>query len=218
MNILVVEDEKAIANLIRLSLKTAGYTCSCAADGEEAADRLTEETFDLVLLDVMLPKIDGFSLMDFIRPLGVPVIFLTARSDLADRVKGLRLGGEDYIVKPFEVEELLARVEAVLRRCGKGSQLLTLGDLSADPRARRVWSGGKEISLTPKEFDLLLFFLRNPNTALYRDVIYAQVWGGELAYGSRTVDLHVQRLRKKVGWEDRLRAVAKIGYRLEGTP
>ena len=166
----------------------------------------------------MLPRIDGFALMDYIRPLEIPVIFLTARSAVSDRVRGLRMGADDYMVKPFDVDELLARVETVLRRYHKTGETISLAGLVADPRARRVWRDGQEIALTPKEYDLLLLFLRNPNAALYRDTIYERVWGGELAYGSRTVDLHIQRLRKKVGWDGVLLAVNKVGYRLEVSP
>lgn len=216
--ILIAEDEQPIADLIRLSLKTAGHTCDWAPDGEAAADLLTTPAYDLVLLDVMLPRIDGFALMDYIRPLEIPVIFLTARSAVSDRVRGLRMGADDYMVKPFDVDELLARVETVLRRYHKTGETIALAGLVADPRARRVWRDGQEIALTPKEYDLLLLFLRNPNAALYRDTIYERVWGGELAYGSKTVDLHIQRLRKKVGWEGVLLAVNKVGYRLEVSP
>ena len=163
----------------------------------------------------MLPGADGFALLEYFQSLDLPVIFVTARTAVADRVRGLKLGAEDYIVKPFDIAELLARVETVLRRFHRTEEVLTLAGLRADPRARKVWRGDQEIALTPKEFDLMLLFLRNPNAALYRDTIYERVWGGELAFGSKTVDLHVQRLRKKVGWETQLRAVNKIGYRLE---
>ena len=131
------------------------------------------------------------------------------------RVRGLRMGAEDYIVKPFEVLELLARVDVVLRRYNKTDAVIEIGGLRIDTRAMQVWRGAEEISLTHKEYDLLLFFARNPGTALYRETIYEHVWGGEYSYGSKTVDLHIQRLRKKVGWENRLLAVNKVGYRLE---
>lgn len=163
----------------------------------------------------MLPNADGFELMEYIRPLGIPVIFLTARGSVDDRVRGLRMGAEDYIVKPFEVVELLARVDVVLRRYNKTDAVIDIGGLRIDTRAMQVWRGTEEISLTHKEYDLLLFFARNPGTALYRETIYEHVWGGEYSYGSKTVDLHIQRLRKKVGWENRLLAVNKVGYRLE---
>lgn len=215
IKILIVEDEKPISDLIKLSLGKAGYTCFCAYDGMKAADMLDEETYDLILLDVMLPQVDGFELMEYIKPLGIPVIFLTAKNSVADRVRGLKMGAEDYIVKPFEVLELQARVEVVLRRYQKTEKILCVGGLAIDTGAMTVKRSEEEIALTHKEYELLLLFARNPNTALYRETIYERVWGGEYNYGSRTVDLHVQRLRKKVGWEDILQAVSKVGYRLE---
>ena len=214
--ILAVEDSPAILNLIRMSLEDAGYLCVCAEDGVQAADLLEERQFDLVLLDVMLPGIDGFELMDYIRPLGIPVIFLTAKTDVNDKVKGLRLGAEDYLTKPFEILELLARVETVLRRFGKEARLLRFEDVEADTLSRTVRKAGIPVKLTVKEYELLLLFLRNPGIALFRDRIYQLVWGGEYSGDSRTVDLHVQRLRKKLQWEGKLFAVYKIGYRLEG--
>lgn len=215
LRILIVEDEKPIAELIRLSLTGAGYRCEWAGDGLEAADRIEHENWDLILLDVMLPGADGFELMEFIRPREIPVIFLTARGSVADRVKGLKLGADDYLVKPFEVIELLARVETVLRRYHKLDRKIEVGGLSIDVVSRTVTRDGAEIALTKKEFELLLLFARNPGIALYRETIYERVWESDYMGDSRTVDLHVQRLRKKVGWEDRLRAVYKIGYRLE---
>ena len=218
IHILIVEDEKPISNLIRLSLKKAGYDCTCAYDGAEAADILEERRFDLILLDVMLPEIDGFSLMEYIRPMGIPVIFLTAKNAVNDRVKGLELGAEDYLVKPFEIIELLARVNVVLRRYNKTAAELRVGGLVIDTQAMLVTKEGENISLTPKEYELLLLFARNPGIALYRETIYERVWKEDFPYGSKTVDLHVQRLRKKLGWEDILHAVPKVGYRLEGKP
>ena len=215
IKILVVEDEKPISNLIRISLKGAGYTCDQAFDGNEALDKIDETVYDLILLDIMLPEVDGFELMEYIRPLGIPVIFLTAKDALDDRVKGLKMGAEDYIVKPFEVAELIARVEVVLRRYKKTEDTFELNGLYVDASSMVARRGDKEISLTPKEFDLLLLFLRTPNTALYRENIYEKVWGGELEYGSKTVDLHVQRLRKKAGLEKELKSVSKVGYRLD---
>ena len=213
--VLIVEDEPPISNLIRLSLTKNGYACKCVFDGMEAADFLEKERTDLILLDVMLPKLDGFELMEYIRPLNIPVIFLTAKNAVDDRVKGLRMGAEDYIVKPFEIAELLARVEVVLRRYGRSEDLIQMDELRIDVRSMRVERNGIEIALTPKEYELLLLFTRNPGMALYRETIYERVRGGELELGSKTVDLYVQRLRKKVGWEKKLVAVSKVGYRLE---
>lgn len=215
LKILVVEDEKPISNLIAVNLKKAGYDCQCVFDGAAAADVLENQYFDLILLDVMLPKIDGYELMRYIKDLEIPVIFLTARSSVADRVKGLKLGADDYLTKPFEIIELLARVESVLRRYHKTENILNYEDLVVDTASRTVKKGGMLISLTVKEFELLLLFIRNKNIALYRETIYERIWGGEYLGDSRTVDLHVQRLRKKIGWEDKLVAVYKIGYRLE---
>ncbi len=215
IRVLIVDDERPIANLIKISLTKAGYACTCVYDGLAAADILEKETFDLILLDIMLPGATGFELMDYIRPLGVPVIFLTAKGDIADRVHGLKIGAEDYIVKPFEIVELLARVEVVLRRYNKLASVIEIAGLSIDTRSMRVTRDGEEIPLTNKEYNLLLLFARNPGAALYRETIYERVWGGDYNVGSRTVDLHIQRLRKKVGWEDKLVSVHKVGYRLE---
>ena len=215
IKILIVEDEKPISDLIKLSLTKAGYSCKCAYDGEEAADMLDSNVFDLVLLDVMLPKADGFEVMEYIAPLGIPVIFITAKNSVADRVKGLRMGAEDYIVKPFEVLELLARVDVVLRRYNKTDSVINIGGLVIDTVSMTATRDGAPIALTKKEYDLLLLFARNPRIALYRETIYERVWGGDFVYGTKTVDLHVQRMRKKVGWEGKLVAVNKVGYRLE---
>lgn len=214
--ILIAEDEPAIANLIRTALGSPDYRCTWAADGLAAADMLEREPFDLVLLDIMLPGADGYEVLDYCRSLEVPVIFLTAKGTVEDRVKGLRMGAEDYITKPFELMELLARVETVLRRCGKTGRVVSLPpDIEIDTAARTVCRGGVPVALTAKEYDLLLLFVQNKNIALYRDRIYERVWGDEYLGNSRTVDLHIQRMRKKLGLETRLVAVYKIGYRLE---
>jgi two-component system alkaline phosphatase synthesis response regulator PhoP len=214
--ILIAEDEPAIANLIRAALDGPDYRCAWAADGLSACDRLEREPFDLVLLDIMLPGADGYEVLNYCRTLEVPVIFLTAKGTLEDRVRGLRLGAEDYITKPFELMELLARVETVLRRCGKTGRVLSLPpDIEIDTAARTVRRGGSPVALTAKEYELLLLFAQNKNIALYRDRIYEKVWGDEYLGDSRTVDLHIQRMRKKLGLEKRLVAVYKVGYRLE---
>lgn len=215
LHVLIVEDEKPISNLIRMSLTKEGFHCTCAYDGGEAADLLEKNVYDLVLLDVMLPEIDGFELMEYIRPLEIPVIFLTAKSAVADRVKGFRLGAEDYIVKPFDTIELLARIDVVMRRYQKCDMVIEVGGVRIDTASMRVWREDEEISLTKTEYDLLLLFARNPRRAMYRETIYERVWGEEYPFGSKAVDLHVQRLRKKVGWESTLQAVNKVGYRLE---
>ena len=198
-----------------MSLTKEGFHCTCVYDGAAAADLLEKNTYDLILLDVMLPEVDGFELMEYIRPMEIPVIFLTAKASVQDRVKGLRLGAEDYIVKPFDTIELLARIDVVLRRYRKCDMVLEIGGLKIDTASMRVWRGEEEISLTKTEYDLLLLFARNPRRAMYRETIYERVWGGEYPFGSKAVDLHVQRLRRKVGWEQKLQAVNKVGYRLE---
>lgn len=215
IKILIVDDEKSICDLIDIHLTAAGYTCKSVQDGLKAIDCIEQENFDLVLLDIMLPGADGYDVMDYIRPLKIPVIFITAKHAVKDRVKGLRLGAEDYLVKPFDVVELLARVEVVLRRYNKTQRLLTAGDVVVDTQARKVMRGGKQIILTTKEYGLLVLFIRNKNVALFRETLYEKVWEGEYFADSRTLDLHVQRLRKKMGWEQNLVAVYKVGYRLE---
>lgn len=215
VKILIAEDEEPIANLIRMNLKKAGYACECAYDGQEAADRMEEGRYDLLLLDIMLPKINGYELMEYAKSIQLPVIFITAMDSTENKVKGLKMGAEDYLAKPFEIVELLARVEAVLRRCNKIGRMLHILDVDIDLSSRTVMQDNQQILLTLKEYELLLFFARNPNIALYREVIYEQVWEKEYTGDSRTVDLHVQRLKKKLGWDKHICAVYKIGYRLE---
>lgn len=215
LKILIAEDEEPIANLIKINLKKAGYACTCAYDGEEAANQMEGGHYDLLLLDIMLPKINGYELMEYAGTLGLPVIFITAMSSTDHKVKGLKMGAEDYISKPFEIVELLARVETVLRRYNKIGKSIHILDVDIDLSSRVVLQNGQQVMLTLKEYELLLFFARNPNIALYREVIYEQVWEQEYTGDSRTVDLHVQRLKKKLGWDSHIRAVYKIGYRLE---
>ena len=215
--ILIADDEAKIRRIIRDFLTAKGFETVEAEDGAQALHVFAENSdIALAVLDIMMPEMNGWEVCRKIRETSdVPVIFLTARGSVDDRVRGLRMGAEDYIVKPFEVVELLARVDVVLRRYNKTDAVIEIGGLRIDTRAMQVWRGAEEISLTHKEYDLLLFFARNPGTALYRETIYEHVWGGEYSYGSKTVDLHIQRLRKKVGWENRLLAVNKVGYRLE---
>lgn len=215
LRILIVEDERAISDLVRINLTKAGYECVCVYDGMTAADILEQNKFDLIILDVMLPGLDGFELMEYIRPMAVPVIFLTAKASLADRLKGLTSGAEDYIVKPFETAELLARISIVLRRYNKESEKLGYNNIEADVEKRSVTYDGTETELTPKEFDLLVLFIRNRGITLFREKIYEEVWGMEFRADSRTLDLHIQRLRKKLGLENSLKTVFKVGYRLE---
>lgn len=218
IHILIVEDEKPISDLLRLALSKSGYHCTCVYDGVQAADRIERETFDLILLDVMLPGISGFELMEYIRPTGMPVIFITAKNAVTDRVKGLRMGAEDYVVKPFEILELQAQVEGVLRRHGKLETVLSVGGLEINTLSMTVTRDGEEIPLTRKEYEILLLFARNPGIVLYKSTIYERVWGDEYPDSTRTVELHIQRMKKKVGWNDRIKPVYAIGYRLEVPP
>ncbi len=215
IKILTVEDEKPISNLIRINLLDAGYDCECAFDGEQAIEMIEKNNYDLILLDIMLPKVDGYELFEYIKSLEIPVIFLTAKSDVKDTVKGLKLGAEDYLTKPFEIMELLARVERVLRRFNKLQDHLYLFDIEIDTLSRIVKKKSEIINLTAKEYDLLLLFIQNKNIALFRKQIYMRVWGDDYMGNTRTVDLHVQRMRKKLDLEDKIVAVYKIGYRLE---
>lgn len=215
IRILIVDDEKPICDLIDLNLSAAGYYCRSVQDGLSAIDLIERENFDLILLDIMLPGADGFDIMEYIRPLKVPVIFITAKSNVKDKVKGLRLGAEDYLVKPFDVLELTARVEVVLRRFHKTETLLQAGDVTVDLEARKVTKAGKPVVLTNKEYGLLVLFIQNKNVALFKESLYEKVWKDEYFADSRTLELHVQRLRRKMGWEKNLVAVYKVGYRLE---
>ena len=216
LKILIVEDEQAISHLIHINLTEEGYDCTCALSGNQAADFIEKENYDLILLDIMLPEIDGYELLEFIKPLGTPVIFITAKGALNDRIKGLKLGADDYLVKPFQIGELIARVEAVLRRYGKSEKQLVFKDVSINLDSRQVSNNNNMIDLTVKEFDLLVELVRNKNVALYRDRLYEKVWQDEFIGETRTLDSHIQRLRKKLGWEDRIKTVFRIGYRLEG--
>jgi two-component system alkaline phosphatase synthesis response regulator PhoP len=212
--ILVIEDEEAIANLIRMNLVKNGYLCECAYDGADGAEKMNSGKYDLCLIDIMLPKINGYELLEYAKSIELPVIFITAMTEVRHKVKGLKAGADDYISKPFEIVELLARVESVLRRFHKTEQIISIDNVTIDTASRIVMKDDCQILLTLKEFELLLLFVRNKNVALYREVIYEHVWENEYMGDSRTVDLHVQRLRKKMGWEHKIESVYKVGYRL----
>lgn len=214
-SILIIEDEKPIADLIFTQLSREGYQCTRVYDGMEGANEIEKKYYDLVLLDIMLPHADGYELLEYIKPMKIPVIFITAKGTLEDRIKGLRLGADDYIVKPFQVGELSARVEAVLRRCGKAQQEIEILNAVIDIQGRRVFLDGKLIDLTVKEFDLLVELVRNKNVALYRNQLYELVWNEPYTGETRTLDSHIQHLRKKLGWENYIKTVFRIGYRLE---
>lgn len=213
--ILIVEDEKPIRDLIRINLRNVGYECTTAEDGIVAANLLEMSRYDLVILDIMLPKINGYELMEYVKTLKIPVIFLTAKASIADRVKGLHMGAEDYIVKPFAIAELLARVEVVLRRYGMGENQLVYDEYRINLEERTIMKEETMIELTPKEFDLFTLLVRNRKINMYRNQLFERVWEMEYTGDTRTLDLHIQRLRKKLGLEERLKTVYKLGYRLE---
>lgn len=215
-DILIVEDDEAIADLICMNLRSEGYLCVCAGDGMESMELFERQGFDLVLLDIMLPKLDGYALLDRIKPTGTPVIFLTAKGAVEERIRGLKAGADDYLSKPFQIGELLARVEAVLRRRKPGAELLRLGDVTVRMDSRQVEKGGCPVILTAKEFDLLAELLQNKNVALHREQLYEKVWKEPFLGETRTLDSHIQRLRKKLGWENQIKTIFRIGYRLEG--
>ena len=211
--ILIVEDEIPINNLIMRNLSLVGHKCTQLYDGESTVKAIWDGDFDLVLLDVMLPGLSGFEVIKQIPK--TPVIFVTAKTALNDKLAGLYLGGDDYIVKPFEILELIARVESVLRRtCGAADEF-AVDDVVVNYGNKRVTKGGEEISLTPREFSLLETLIINRNIALSRDKLIDLVWASDFDGDTRTVDVHIQRLRTKLGLENRIKTIYRLGYRFE---
>lgn len=215
MKILVVEDEAPIRDLISINLQLVGYEVFTVEDGIMAEEFLEKQRVDLILLDVMIPGIDGFSLIEKIKKHNTPVIFVTAKESVLDRVKGLRLGADDYIIKPFETMELLARIEVVLRRYNKNDNHIKFKNIEVDTKQRIVKLNNKEIYLTIKEYELLILLLKNKNIALSREQILERVWGFEYGGETRTVDIHIQRIREKLDLKNNIKTVFKVGYRLE---
>ncbi|MDD5880202.1 MAG: response regulator transcription factor [Clostridiales bacterium] len=215
MKILVVEDEAPIRDLISINLQLVGYEVFTAEDGIMAEEFLEKQRVDLILLDVMIPGIDGFSLIEKIKKHNTPVIFVTAKESVLDRVKGLRLGADDYIIKPFETMELLARIEVVLRRYNKNDNHIKFKNIEVDTKQRIVKLNNEEIYLTIKEYELLILLLKNKNIALSREQILEKVWGFEYGGETRTVDIHIQRIREKLDLKNNIKTVFKVGYRLE---
>lgn len=214
--ILVIEDDTAISELISMNLTVAGYDTEALFDGNEVEELLkTDRNFDLALLDVMLPGKDGFELMDLMKEAKIPVIYLTAKNDVGSKIRGLRSGAEDYIVKPFEVLELLVRVEKVLERTGRQISRITVGDIEINLNEHQVTKNGQEVSLKPLEYDLLVLLAKNKNMAFTREQLLNQVWGSDYLGGTRTVDVHIGQLRKKLELFDVIKTIPKIGYRLE---
>ena len=214
--ILIVEDETAIAKMIAMNLRVANYDAVIYEDGAEAAKGLEQDhAYDLALLDVMVPGMDGFTLLPIVREYGIPVIFLTAKDDLASKIQGLKGGAEDYIVKPFEMLEVMVRLEKVLERNGTVQEQIQIGDVIIDTASRTVTKMGMEIYLKPMEYNCLMVFAKNPNKALTRNQILQELWNEEFCGETRTVDAHVGRIRKKLGWQDKIKTIPRIGYRLE---
>lgn len=211
--ILIVEDELSINRLIQKNLSLTGHACTQAFDGEEAIALLGEECFDLIILDIMLPRADGYEVLDVAE--GTPVIFLTAKSELADKLKGLKRGADDYLTKPFQMLELAARVESVLRRTKKTEQYFELDHVKIDFERRLIFANGSAVDCTPKEYELFETLVKNRNIALSREKLLDLIWGYDFEGGTRTVDVHIQRLRAKLGLEKRIATVYKLGYRLE---
>ena len=212
-NILIAEDEQAINDLIKWNLELVGHTCTQVYDGTAGLNEALSGRYDLLLLDVMLPGLSGFEVLERLK--GMPVIFVTAKAGFPDRLKGLKLGADDYITKPFEILELVERVKAVLRRTMNGTEEICFDDLRVELANRRVYKNGVEIILKPKEFDLLETLIHNRNLALTREKLIELVWNFDYEGDTRTVDIHVQRLRSKLGIAHRLQTVYKTGYRLE---
>ncbi|MCQ2417580.1 MAG: response regulator transcription factor [Oscillospiraceae bacterium] len=214
--ILIAEDDTAIARLIAMNLKAAGMESVIFPDGEAAAQSLHDDhRYDLALLDIMMPKKDGFALFQDIRSYGIPVIFLTAKDDLESKISVLQGGAEDYIVKPFEMLELLVRMEKVMNRATKPTDTLHVCGLTVCLDAHRVLRGEQEIPLKPMEFELLVMLAKHKNTAITREDLLAFVWGANYLGETRTVDVHIGQLRKKLGLQQQIVTVPKIGYRLE---
>lgn len=213
--ILIIEDDAAIAHLMESTLRRERYNTVWAADGVQGADLFETGRFDLILLDLMLPGISGFELLEYFVPSKVPVIIISAMGQVENRIKGLKMGADDFLVKPFQIGELLARVESVLRRTGKKETTFSCEDVSVDCDSRVVLKNGQEVELTTKEFDLLTVLIRNKNVALSRCFLYESVWQEEYTGETRTLDNHIQRLRKKLGWNDKIQTVFRIGYRLK---
>lgn len=212
--ILVAEDELAINKMICMNLNITGYETVSMPDGQEVLDYLAAgQSADLAIVDIMMPKVDGFALLEPLNKAGIPVIYLTALGDIESKVRGLSGGAEDYMVKPFEMLELLLRIEKILKRTGKSEDVLKLGDITLDMKKRIVSKENEQIFLTPMEYDLLCILAKNRNIALGRDKILHEIWGAGFEGETRTVDVHVAALRKKTGLH--IVSVPKIGYRLE---
>ena len=215
-HILVIEDEEAINDLICMNLEVTGYQVTSFFNGEEVSKSLSENhAYDCTLVDVMLPGKDGFALLPELKDYEIPVIFLTARGEVQNKVRGLKEGAEDYIVKPFEMLELLVRVEKVLGRYQKEEECLCVRDVEIFPKERIVKKAGVEIPFKPMEFDCLMLLVKYKNIAISREELLRSLWGVEFEGETRTIDVHIARIRKKLDFQDVIKTVPRIGYRLE---
>lgn len=214
--ILVVEDEEAINELICMNLQAAGYVTTAYFDGAVLEKELVEKNnYDLAVVDVMLPGKDGFELMSEFKSYNIPVIYLTARSDIGSKIQGLRGGAEDYMVKPFEMLELLARIEKIIGRTKSDKDEVIVGSIRILPEARRVYKGEAEVVLTPMEYDCLMMLIKHKNRAITREQLLSVLWGSEFEGETRTIDVHIARIRKKLDMQKTIRTIPRIGYRLE---
>ena len=213
--ILIIEDDAAISNLIKSALTREGYSCETASDGLIGEQMFDSGSWDLVLLDLMLPGTSGFELIEYIEPSKTPVIVISAMNQTGDKIRGLKMGADDYIGKPFQIGELLARVEALLRRTSHTENVFNYLDIEVNLDSRTVTKAGEQITLTTKEFDLLETFIRNKNIAISRSNLYEMVWNEPVMGDTRTIDNHVSSLRKKLGYDGLIQTVHGIGYRMD---
>lgn len=212
-HILIIEDDRTISELVKRNLQLVGHSCEQIFDGDLVEQSLLEKYYDLIILDVMLPGKSGFKLISEIKD--IPVIFVTAKGELNDKLKGLSLGAEDYLVKPFEILELVARVGVVLKRYQCEEDCITIGETTVYLKQHTAERNGEQIALTPQEFRLLEVLIRNKNLALSREQLLELAWGFDYEGETKTVDVHIRKLRQKLGWEEQIKTISKLGYRLE---
>ena len=215
MDVLIIEDDKHISDLIGKTLTGVGYHCEYAYDGLTGEEMIDKRKWDIILLDLMLPEISGYELLEYITTIGIPVIIISAMGQVSDKIRGLRMGADDYLGKPFQVGELIARVEAVIRRTSSKDTVFTYRDVTVNLASRTVTKDGEDVPLAKKEFELLALLIENKNIAMSREQLYEHVWEEEYYGETRTLDNHIKRLRQKLDFEDVIKTVFRIGYRLE---
>lgn len=214
-HILVVEDDPSISDLLSMNLSVAGYGCDVAGDGKQALTMINEGSYDLAILDIMIPEIDGFALYEYMKAKLIPVIYLSAKDDIQSKVKGLKMGAEDYLTKPFEVLELLVRVEKVLRRSARAQDSYQIDGVAIHEKEHMVLRDGCPVELKPMEYSLLLMLVKHPNMVFSREQLLQEVWGDQYFGETRTVDNHIAILRKKLNWSEKIITVHRVGYKLE---